>query len=295
MATTNSPLRYPGGKACLFRTVARLLRINNLERVHYAEPYAGGCGLALTLLYEGYVSDIHINDIDISIWSFWHSVLHNTDELVEKIIRTSVTVEEWYKQREIQRNPQDFNTLDLAFSTFFLNRTNRSGIIKNAGIIGGFTQKGNYKINCRFNKDNLIDRIKRVKKYASRIHLTNKDAIEFLVDAECSLPKRSFFCIDPPYFKKGSTLYTNFYELSDHQKLAKTSFYLKRPWIITYDNASEVKSLYPGNRQFEFSLNYSVQTKRVGTEIMIASKGLKVPKEIKTGQLSKSDTKYMVR
>lgn len=69
--------------------------------------------------------------------------------------------------------------LDLGFSTFFMNRTNRSGIIK-AGVIGGYAQTGNYKMDARYRKDKLMKRIRRIASYADRIELHNEDAVDFI-------------------------------------------------------------------------------------------------------------------
>src|SRR5438270_708233 len=120
MSRLNSPMRYPGGKACLYDLTAKVLRLNGLERAHYAEPYAGGCGLALSLLYGGDVADIHVNDVDRSIWAFWHCVLNETDALIDRVQRTPVTVEEWLRQREVHRDGST-DTLALGFAAFFLN------------------------------------------------------------------------------------------------------------------------------------------------------------------------------
>lgn len=285
MAFTHSPLRYPGGKSCLYEVVRSTLRGNNLERGHYAEPYAGGCSLALALLYGGEVSDVHLNDLDLSVWSFWDAVLNETDALIDRIETTPVTVDEWRKQRDVQRDPDSAARLDLAFATFFLNRTNRSGIIKNAGVIGGLAQTGNYKIDCRYNKADLVRRVRRVSRYKGRIHLHRLDALDFLDHVQNELPEDTFCCIDPPYFNKGSSLYTSFYDPQDHADVAKRIMRLTCPWIITYDYADEIRRLYAARRQYEFNLNYSVQTKRVGSELMIASKGLRMPDEIRSRQV----------
>ena len=286
MARGTSPLRYPGGKTCLLQLVSTILKANLLERKNYAEPYAGGCGLALALLYEGYVSDIHINDIDPSIWAFWHSVLHQTDELAYMIAQTPITIDEWQRQREIHLSQNADATLALGFSTFFLNRTNRSGIIKNAGVIGGLKQTGPYKIDCRFNRDDLIRRVRRVAKYRSRIHLYHRDALAFIEDLSKVLPT-TFFCVDPPYFNKGSSLYTNFYDPSDHAILASYLLSIKNPWIVTYDKNPAITMIYRDRRQFEFDLNYSVETKRVGTELLIASNGLRLPNTLRDRQVNR--------
>lgn len=287
MFVVTSPLRYPGGKTCLLGPISRLLRANKLDRGHYAEPYAGGCGLALALLYGGFVSDIHVNDIDRAVWAFWHCVLNDTEEFITLMERTPVTLAEWKRQRRIFKEaPKDSpDVMSLGFAAFFLNRTNRSGIIKNAGVIGGLNQDGDYAIDCRFNKEELARRIRRVKKYRSRITLHRKDAIKFIDHVEQRLPPDTFLCIDPPYFGKGSSLYTSFYKRKDHEKVADRILKLKSPWILTYDYCKEIHDLYTERRQFQFSLNYSAMNKRLGTEILIASKGLRIPDDFRASQV----------
>ena len=282
-----SPLRYPGGKACLYPLVSSLLRENRLQRKHYAEPFAGGCGLALSLLYGGFVSDIHINDLDTSIWAFWHSVLNHSEEFEERILKVPITIDEWRHQRAIHKVQDESNPLSLGFSAFFLNRTNRSGIIGGAGVIGGLAQTGNYKMDCRFNRGDLARRVRRVAKYRNRIHLTKLDALAFLTHAQAHLPERTFFCIDPPYFAKGSDLYTSVYCRDDHAQLAEGIMALEKPWILTYDNVADVSKLYRTYRQFEFDISYSLAVKRRATELLIVSKWLRVPKVLRERHLSR--------
>lgn len=285
MSRAFSPLRYPGGKACLKPILSELITKNSMKRYHYAEPYAGGCGLALALLFGGDVSEIHINDIDPSIWSFWEGILNHTDDFLDLMRSTEVSVNEWYKQREIQHIEDTSDLLKLGFAAFYLNRTNRSGIIKGAGVIGGLKQNGNYKIDCRFNKDKLEERIKRISKYRNRIRLSNKDAVDFM--SNCSdLPDKTLFCIDPPYFNKGSSLYTSFYNHDDHKDVADAVSKLKHPWVVTYDDANKIRELYENNKKYLFDIKYSVQTKRIGTELLITSDNVIVPDFIEDRRLS---------
>jgi DNA adenine methylase len=271
-----SPLRYPGGKAAIFNMVSKVMSDNGLEDGHYAEPYAGGAGLALTLLFNDLVSTIHLNDLDRSIWCFWDAVLNHTQEFIEKIRTTDVTMEEWHKQRHIQQNKDDFSNSELAFSSFYLNRTNRSGIILKAGVIGGLKQEGKYKLDCRFNKEGLIERITRISEYRHRIKLYNLDAIDFIKELDETLPEKSMFCIDPPYYVKGSTLYTNFYNPEDHQQLANLIMKLEHSWILTYDDAEQIQDLYQSHPQYKFNLNYFAAKKRKGTELLITSKNISI-------------------
>jgi DNA adenine methylase len=281
-----SPLRYPGGKSCLFEFTSNLLSHNHLNHGHYAEPFAGGCGLALALLYAGQVAEISINDVDPSIWAFWDSVLNRTGDLISLIEETPVSIEEWHRQREIHRDSDVSDSLALGFSAFFLNRTNRSGIIKGGGVIGGLDQTGNYKIDCRYNVDDLSKRIKRVSRYKSQIHLTNLDAQDFL-DSCRSLPSRSLLFIDPPYFKKGPGLYTSYYKERDHSALADRISLIETPWVVTYDNTQEIRQLYTSHRQYSFDLHYSLNQKRIGEELLVVSQTLKLPPDSERTQLDR--------
>jgi DNA adenine methylase len=287
VSRTASPLRYPGGKSRLLELVALIMRLNDLERGHYGEPYAGGCGLALSLLYDGYVADIHINDIDPAIWAFWHSALFETKSLVSLVNTAPVTVDEWHKQRAIYFAQDDTDPVTLGFSAFFLNRTNRSGVIKEGGIIGGLDQTGKYKIDCRFNREDLSRRIERISKYKDRIHLTRFDALNFIKKSFKVMPERSLLFIDPPYFTNGSQLYANYYGPKDHGTLARQVIALDRPWIITYDDTPQIREMYKARRQFCFDISYSLHEKRVGVELLIASKGIKMPAAAKQRQVNR--------
>ncbi len=271
MPITHTPLRYPGGKTSIYKMMKRLLKHNNLLGGHYYEPYAGGCGLAISLLIKGDVSCIHINDIDRSIWSFWHAVLNHTEELIGLIEETDISIPEWYRQRVIQDNKASANILELAFSTLFMNRTNRSGIISKAGMIGGTSQQSKYKIDCRFNKVDLIRKIRKIASMKSCINLYNMDAHDFIETINSHSNWNGLVFIDPPYFEKGSTLYTNFYDKNQHSELSCKIKSITKPWVMTYDNAEEIKILYQDLSVHEFNLNYSAAVKRVGTELIIFS------------------------
>ena len=272
-----SPLRYPGGKACLSRYIKDLLEKNKLVGGAYAEPFAGGAGLALNLLFSGYVSQIHINDLDRSIYAFWHTVLHKPQQLIEKINLCNITVEEHHKQSAIQFNKNKASLFDLGFSTLFLNRTNVSGVIK-GGIIGGKKQIGKYKIDARFNKTALTDKITQIATLKPWIHLSNEEASVFLLRMENELPNKSLIFLDPPYYIKGSSLYYNYFVHNDHANLANQVKLYPKNWIVSYDNVKEVRQLYTPCRFKTYNLNYSVKNHYKGSEIMFFSENLiKIP------------------
>lgn len=270
MKRSLSPLRYPGGKASIFSMANDVIESHGYTGGQYIEPYAGGCGLALTLFFSGIVSELYLNDIDRSIWALWHSILNDTDRLVSRIAEIPIDMNEWYIQKAIQDNKENAEIIDLAVSTLYLNRTNRSGIIK-AGVIGGKNQDGNYKMDCRFNRERLAEQIVHISNHRDKISFYNMDAVDFISYIEELNLNKPILMVDPPYYNKGQSLYTNFYKHNDHvdiaTKLKKTSL----PWLLTYDNTPEISKLYSGFNQYHFSINYSAANKRKGTELFITS------------------------
>lgn len=268
MRRSLSPLRYPGGKASIFDMTKDIITSHELTSCQYAEPYAGGCGLALSLLFDGVVSKLHLNDIDPSIASLWESIVFHSDELSNRIQDAKLTIDEWKKQKQIQKDKHLAKPMDLAFSTLYLNRTNHSGII-NAGVIGGINQTGNYKMDCRFNKADIINKIHAIANRQLDICVYNLDAIEFITKLESH--DNLLLMIDPPYYNKGQTLYANFYQHNDHVKIANLLGKTQLPWILTYDNTPEISKLYQNFNQYSFNINYSVANKRIGSELLITS------------------------
>ena len=274
MPHTPSPLRYPGGKTAMLPIVSGIIRAKGLKEVVYLEPFAGGGGLALSLLFNSLADEIHLNDVDRSIFAFWNSVLNEKDRFIEKIENTPITVEEWRRQRIFQLEKETADEFELGFSSFYLNRTNRSGIISNAGIIGGYRQSGKYRLDCRFNKNNLIKKIQKIADYRNCIHIYNIDAVEFIKQTDNDLPGNVLYSIDPPYYSKGHTLYIDFYKHDDHEALSKVILALDRHWILTYDDTYPITKLYQTQCQYRFNLNYSLARKRAGAELLILSKSL---------------------
>lgn len=263
-----TPLRYPGGKGRLGPWLGELMRHNRISGGWYVEPYAGGAGAALYLLVSGYVDHIVINDLDPVVHAFWWAALNQNEELLDKIAETDVTMDEWERQKEVHKAPEAYSPLDVSFATFFLNRTNRSGILK-GGVIGGKKQTGNYKLDARYNKPDLIQRLERIGKYRKRISLYNKDAVQLLKDLNGDLPQKTLINLDPPYYQKGSQLYRNHYNHDDHQIIADVIQKVETPWLVTYDNHEEIKKLYAESKGTEFSLCYSTHMAREkATELM---------------------------
>lgn len=278
MSTTYTPLRYPGGKSQLYKFIEYLLVMNEITDGVYVEPFSGGAGIAVQLLHKNKVNSIVINDYDPSIHAIWYAILNQTDEFVKMIESTEITIDEWNKQRVTYKEKYfDPFSIENGFAAFFLNRTNRSGIIK-GGPIGGKDQKGTYKIDCRFNKSTLIKKITQISQLKDRISLYNYDAVELIkTKIEKHDPQKTFCFFDPPYFSKGQSLYTNFFTPENHKALHDqivqlNGFY----WITTYDHIKDIADIYSDTSTFEYELNYSAQKKRVEKEYLFTNSITKI-------------------
>lgn len=277
MPVTDSPLRYPGGKTKIYTKIRKLIDINmdKGERI-YIEPYAGGAGLALKLLYSGDVDKLVLNDFDYHIYCFWKSCLENSGEFCKILAECDVNITEWNRQKEIYENEREYSQLAVGFSTFFLNRCNVSGIIK-GGPIGGRSQSGTYKMDARFNKDGLIKKIKKIASYSKEIQFYNMDAVCFLKTVVPFMDNRKVFLnIDPPYVKKGPMLYKNSYTVDDHKQVAQEVARLLQKWVVTYDECELIQRLYQNFRMECMSLNYSAGCTKLGQEYIIYSDSIKM-------------------
>jgi DNA adenine methylase len=270
-----TPLRFPGGKSSLSSFFGSLIETNGLSHVQYVEPYAGGAGAALTLLILGKVNSIVINDLDRAIYAFWKAVTEDSERFIQRIREVPITITEWYRQREVYRQ-KGADLFDLGFATFFLNRTNRSGIL-DGGVIGGVNQTGKWLIDARFNKESLIQKIELIARHKHQIDVLNEDGLE-VIRRYADVPTVLFY-IDPPYYFKGSLLYLNSYNHNDHARLADLLNSLPETrWILSYDNVPQVRELYNARaKKYEFSLYHHASASKAASEIMVLSDNLELP------------------
>ncbi len=273
-----TPLRYPGGKARFAPFVGSIMTANSLTDGHYLEPYAGGAGVALELLFHGFASHIHINDFDSAIFDFWFSVTRHPEDILRLLFDTPVNMDQWFHWRSVLRGEIPASQTHRGFATLFLNRTNRSGVLK-GGVIGGIAQDGAYKLDARLKKDVLAKRIEKIAAHSSKITVYHEDALSLLRRCNDFLPAKSLIYLDPPYYVKGQGLYRNFYDHDDHVNIAnalqRRSF--NRNWMVSYDNVDEIKAMYKTANSHTYGLNYTAQTRYVGSEIMFFSRKLDIP------------------
>lgn len=269
-----SPLRYPGGKAKLATFVGQLIAAQRPRPSRYVEPFAGGGGVGLRLLFEERVDEIVLNDLNPGIAAFWRALFDDPAGMIELIQERPVTVDEWRRQRATYE-AQDASDLELGFATLFLNRTNRSGILK-ARPIGGFDQTGNWKIDARYNRDALADRVRLLSRYATRVTITELDGV-LLVESTLA-DRHTFVYADPPYLVQGDRLYLDQMTSADHQRLANILRAAPSRWLLTYDADERITSeLYVGNRCAEFSMAHSAGPQRTGLEYAVFPAKLAIP------------------
>lgn len=273
-----SLLRYPGGKSKIYELIERISQEYNLGNRTYVEPFAGGFGLGIKSICSGLFNNFIINDYDLHIFAFWHCIFNETDFFIDKIKQSEITVDEWLKQKNIYNNASVYDIKDVGFSTFFLNRTNYSGILK-GGPIGGFTQRGKYKIDCRFNKNELIKNIKDISNHKNQVEIYNLDASRFIDEIIIPRSDKLFVNFDPPYVKRGAELYANYYTEDDHIKFKRQIELLPEtlPWIMTYDDCELIRELYYAYYPEKMSLRYSAGTAKEGEELFIRHLDIVLP------------------
>lgn len=279
MPSTLSPLRYPGGKTRFYDYIKKLLEYNEMLGETYIEPFAGGAGLAIKLLINNDVRRIVINDFDPAIYAVWYNILNKTEMFCDKINNIFVTKQEWLKQRDIYLCKDTSNLFDLGFATFFLNRTNVSGVI-NGGMIGGQQQEGHYKIDARFNKQTSISKITRIAEHKEQIILLNQDAKELLRPQQLRRFYKSFLYLDPPYVKKGAQLYKNAFDEMDHMELCELISSCNRKWIVTYDICPFIEDLYRSYRSSYLDITYSIHKSKKAQEYIFFSENMILPETI---------------
>jgi DNA adenine methylase len=271
-----SPLRYPGGKSAMAGLLRDIRRLNRLGDRPVAEPFAGGAGASLKLLYLEETPGVYINDNDPAIYDFWWALTERSQPFLMKLSRTPVSIAQWRRQRDLYKGAGRVSQLRRGFATFYLNRCNRSGIIMNGGPIGGATQAGEWKVGARFNKPELRRRCEKVAEYRQRIFVSCEDGLCFIRRLD---PKSTFFFIDPPYFEKGPTLYLDALDEDYHAGLAaQLKAMPDAAWALTYDDCSKIRRLYHGWAAIRpFSLRYAANERRNGKEVLITPRWMRLP------------------
>ena len=281
-----SPLRYPGSKRRLVRYIENVLELNSLSPKLYIEPFVGGASVAINLLLENKVDQAILMDIDPYIANFWEIIFFDTEWLIDQIESIDVSLEKWHKFKK--QNPQ--TKREYALACLFLNRTSFSGIIRNEiGPLGGRDQKSEYKIDCRFPRKTLIKRIRKISEKRESIFGIWDCSWEIGINRIMKLQKSGelptedlFLYFDPPFFERANKLYRHYFHADDHIKLRDVLIEMQDPWVLSYDAANQVESLYGkalrnrknGAKRKNIDIYYSLaqlSERRVAKEVIISN------------------------
>ncbi len=271
----NTPLRYPGGRDHLANFMKMIFVQNGLLGGQYVEPYAGSAGIALNLLTRGYVSCIHLNDVNPAIYAFWHSVIHQPEALCKAIHDVKITTEEWQRQKNILNAPENHSQLEVGFSIFLLNRINRLGILWRESI-DGRTPMSHWNPDARFNKNDLIRRIEWIALHRSLIRLYHLDAADFIKTVLPTLPDKTLVYLDPPYDANERLLQEDHPSLQSTQRYIATLVkkHITQPWVASYHYTPEIIETYKGYPAITYS---NAQNRHKGAEVIFFCKKLIIP------------------
>lgn len=277
MATTYTPIRYPGGKTKLYPEIRAILEMNDLLGHPYAELFAGGAGLAIKLLLKGDVSSIVINDYDRAVYCMWGAIVNHAEEMCEFIDSAVLDIETWKKMRDMYQNHDGVGDFELGKAAFYLNRTNVSGILS-GGVIGGLEQTGNYKMDVRFNRRTLKKKVMDIAARRDDIEVTRLDAEDFVDDRMGD--SELFAYLDPPYVQKGPGLYRSAFDEAKHRSLARKVGDARSKWVVTYDADKLIDDIYGNYERGDLEISYTANVKTVGREKIILGPGLVWPEEL---------------
>lgn len=243
--TSTSPLRYPGGKARFTTFIQESIIASGEEIRLFVEPFCGGAGAAIALLDSESVDSIALNDADPLVASFWKIVFgkscrsrRDIDWLIRKVENTIISIDEW----KIQKALQPTNTREAAWKCLFLNRTSFNGILHKSGPIGGWEQI-NRTLDVRFNRERLVTRLREL--FALRDSVERVDCMGW--QRFCTRYRNeddAYLYLDPPYYHRAEQLYKYLFNERMHRSMRDYLVDLQIPWLLSYDDAPEVRALY---------------------------------------------------
>ncbi len=230
-----SPFRYPGGKTWLIPYVRQWLGACSSQSKELIEPFAGGGIVSLTAVAEKRVRQALMIEVDENVAAVWQTIFSDDAQwLANKIVAFSVTKAN--VESLLARTPSCLR--EKAFAVLLKNRVSHGGILANgAGLLKhGENGKG---LLSRWYPQTLRSRILDIQKYKARVSFVRGDGLQILRDNAHRTD--TLFFIDPPYTVAGRRLYR--YPDVDHAELFRIASTLQGSFLITYDNADEIRKL----------------------------------------------------
>lgn len=230
-----SPFRYPGGKTWLIPWIRAWLKSIGSPLDYIVEPFAGGGAVSLASVHEGLVNKAILIERDEAIGAVWRTIFSDrAPEFAERVAAFSCTPIE--VAGLMASRPKRVE--DIAFKTLVSNRTRYGGILADGAALVKHGENGR-GVASRWYPETLRKRIMAVASHRHRIRFIPGDGLRFL--ERMSRMRNAVAFIDPPYTVAGRRLYK--YSDIDHAKLFQTVSQLRFDFLMTYDNAAEIRSL----------------------------------------------------
>jgi len=233
------------------------------------EPFAGGGIISLTALFENLVRKAVMVELDGEVAAVWESVVNGEVEwLANRVLTFDLT-----KKAVVQEINKTPNTQrEKAFQTILKNRTSHGGILAEGSGFLKYGEKGK-GIRSRWYPQTIAKRLLALNQVASRINFRCDDGLKVML--EFSPNQEAVYFIDPPYTaggkKAGKRLYKH-YDIN-HEYLLTVCESLKGNFLMTYDNADEVKGM-ARSHGFQMRLIPMTNTHHATMEELVIGKDL---------------------
>lgn len=254
-----SPFRYPGGKFYALKFILPLLE--SVPHDEYREPFVGGG----SVFFGKSKTKINVlNDLESQVIEVYRAI--KSDVRCRRLAsRVATEVADRERHSEI-RDLRPRNRDEAAFRTYYLNRTSYSGIINKPAW--------GYEVGFSSPPENWPAFLAGAHEKLKQVKLFSTDFEEIML-----LPKAGndlLTYLDPPYFLADQKrAYTKPFKLEDHIRLEKVLRSHHSPFVLSYDDCSEIRELYSWAniypRQWFHNTANSSGPRKVGRELLISN------------------------
>ena len=264
--TLRSPLRYPGGKFRLSKTIFGYIP----DHKEYRELMVGGGSVFLRMLDAYPERKYWINDINSDLIAFWKTLKSKSFSLADEAESFKNRYKDNGKELFILlKNRDDWKgEFEIALRLYILNMISFSGLV-DAGGYSKLSFEGRFTVASFSRIRELSNKLKNVK-------ITNRS----FESVTKKFGSDVFLYIDPPYFKqKNSKLYgiRGTYHINfNHLLLRETLNNSKFNWLLSYDDSEYIRELYTNDDFIIKSIdghygmnNVGKKTAPVGKELLI--------------------------
>ena len=268
--TTSPLLRYPGGK---YRARKLLDSILPPNIVSVLSPFAGGSSFELFLTRKGI--NVECADSYYLLINFWRQVSthpakvaeqlkHNLDIDKYRFLNMQEQLNRYHRKEPGYHVETQQEAIDIATMFYIVNRCSYSG----ATLSGGFSKDA---ANTRFTESS-IDRVRNF--YNPYMSVYCKTFYESLSDVQSVESRHDLLFLDPPYMLKNSSLYGRKGDLHrgfNHDDLYEFVKMYTIPFILTYNDCPEIRSMYSDYVITESKWSYGMNASKKSSEMIITN------------------------